>query len=168
MFAGFVDLAGTLKAIILVEDTSDVPIDADALPTYRVYGPNGFVESGTVAFLDSGTLTGATNATPIVITFTAHGLTTGARIKITGVVGNTAANGTFIITKINSNTFSLDGSVGNGAYVSGGAWHVVGAYSVTINALASSGYEASENYSTLFNFNISSTAKGDVISFGVI
>lgn len=63
-------------------------------------------------------ITGATNATPIVITANGHGLSTGARVSITGVLGNTAANGTWTITKVDANTFDLNTSVGNGAYTS--------------------------------------------------
>lgn len=66
------------------------------------------------------TVTAASNATPIVITATSHGFVTGDWIWIEGVTGNTAANGNWVITKTGDNTFSLDGSVGNGAWVSGG------------------------------------------------
>ncbi len=66
-------------------------------------------------------ITNATNASPIQITTTsAHGLVTGNAAEITGVVGNTAANSAFIITVIDSLNFTLQGSTGNGAYVSGG------------------------------------------------
>lgn len=67
------------------------------------------------------TITGATNATPISITATAHGFSTGNTVTIIGVGGNTAANGTWIITKTGANTFTLDTSVGNGVYTSGGS-----------------------------------------------
>ncbi|MBF0140068.1 MAG: hypothetical protein HQL74_07295 [Magnetococcales bacterium] len=72
------------------------------------------------------TVTNATNATPIVITATSHGLTTGDAVVIGGVTGNTAANGRFRVTVTDANTFSLQGFAtganvaGNGAYVSGG------------------------------------------------
>lgn len=66
-------------------------------------------------------VTGATNATPIVITTSvAHGLATGALVSISGVGGNTAANGKWTITNVTATTFSLDTSVGNGVYTSGG------------------------------------------------
>lgn len=65
-------------------------------------------------------VTGATNATPIVITATAHGLATGDEVFIAAVGGNTAANGKFTITKVDANSFSLNGSSGNAAYTSGG------------------------------------------------
>jgi len=71
----------------------------------------------------SGQVSGATNATPIVITAsTASGLSSGDEVVISGVGGNTAANGTFFITALTTTTFSLDGSVGNGGYIGGGTW----------------------------------------------
>lgn len=70
---------------------------------------------------DLGTaITGATNASPIVITAAGHGLATGNRVVVKGVLGNTAANGFFTVTVVDANTFSLDGSAGGGAYTSGG------------------------------------------------
>lgn len=67
-------------------------------------------------------VTGASNATPIVITTsTAHEFQTGQRIQVSGVGGNTAANGTRFITVLNSTQFSLNGSSGNGNYTSGGS-----------------------------------------------
>jgi len=65
-------------------------------------------------------ITGATNASPIVVTITAHGYATGDQATIIGVLGNTASNGTWTITVLTANTFSLTGAVGNGAYTSGG------------------------------------------------
>jgi len=67
------------------------------------------------------TVTDATNATPIVVTVSAdHGYATGDRVNIASVGGNTAANAWWIITVTDTDEFSLDGSVGNGAYTSGG------------------------------------------------
>lgn len=71
----------------------------------------------------SGTVNGATNAGPIVISSTTnHGLTTGATVRIAGVLGNTAANGDWTVSVIDSLRFSLNGSTGNGAYTGGGTW----------------------------------------------
>lgn len=65
-------------------------------------------------------VTGATNATPIVITSNAHGLSNGDVVEIDGVLGNTAANGVWNVANKTTNTYELSGSAGNGAYVSGG------------------------------------------------
>ena len=66
-------------------------------------------------------ITGATNASPIVITIAGHGYTTGDKVYIYDVAGNTASNGGWIITKVDDNTFSLNGSSGNANYTSGGS-----------------------------------------------
>lgn len=79
----------------------------------------GFVNGN---FTRAAVITGATNASPIVVTTsTNHGLSTGTVAIIRGVLGNTAANteGT-AITVISPTTFSINGSVGNGAYAGGG------------------------------------------------
>ena len=66
-------------------------------------------------------VTAATNATPIVITTSAnHSMITNDSVYIQGVLGNTAANGAWTITRISDTSFSLNTSVGNGAYTSGG------------------------------------------------
>src|SRR5262249_29189012 len=67
-------------------------------------------------------ITGASNATPIVITLNGHGLRSGQQIVIAGVTGNTAANGVFNVTVIDPNNFSLNGATGNGNYTGGGTW----------------------------------------------
>jgi len=166
-FLGFVTLGNTLKGDVITRNTSKVPTNGDALPTYRIYGPSGLMTSGTgtVAFRNTGTVTNATNASPIVITSTAHGLTTGTRVTITGVVGNTAANGTFVITNVSADTFSLDGSTGNGAYVSGGTWNVTGLYLLSHAITAGTGYEAGTTYAILASYAVSATSLADLYTF---
>jgi hypothetical protein len=66
-------------------------------------------------------ITAASNASPIKITVANHGLNTGETVVIAGVGGNTAANGTWVITVIDASNFNLNGSTGNGAYTSGGS-----------------------------------------------
>lgn len=69
-----------------------------------------------------GEITAATNASPIAITCAQnHPFNTGDSVIIAGVEGNTAANGTFVITKTGATTFTLNGSTGSGAYTGGGA-----------------------------------------------
>lgn len=79
----------------------------------------------------SGSITGATQATPVQITSVAHGLLTGASVTINGVLGMTQLNGnTYIITVTGANTFTLNGTVGTAysAYVSGGTWVFYGGF----------------------------------------
>jgi len=70
----------------------------------------------------TGSISGATNASPIQITSAAHGLFSGMTVVISGVGGNTAANGSWRITKVDADNFRLVGSTGNGSYTSGGSW----------------------------------------------
>jgi hypothetical protein len=76
--------------------------------------------AGNYAVAGSTAITAATNASPIQITSTAHGYATGNVAVIASVGGNTAANGVWVVTVIDPNTFTLNGSTGNGAYTSGG------------------------------------------------
>jgi hypothetical protein len=68
------------------------------------------------------TVTGASNATPIVITISGtHSMYTGRVVEVHGLVGNTSANDKFFqITRVSSSQFSLQGSSGNGTWTSGG------------------------------------------------
>ena len=52
-------------------------------------------------------VTSSTDATPIVITATSHGLVTGDFVQIFGHTTNTAANGIFYVTKVDANSFQL-------------------------------------------------------------
>lgn len=71
----------------------------------------------------SATITGATQANPVVITAVAHGIATGSYIYISDVVGMTQLNGNYYTTTaVTTDTFALSGVNGTGytAYVSGG------------------------------------------------
>ncbi|MDP4688777.1 MAG: LamG domain-containing protein, partial [Pontimonas sp.] len=80
-------------------------------------------------------ITGATNASPIVITSASHGLTTGQTVRVTGQLGNTAANGTWKVNVQSVDTFALEGSVGNGDWAASEA----PAMQVTVQRAGSSG-----------------------------
>lgn len=83
--------------------------------------PGVHVQTSVLQPTQYRTVTAATNASPIAVTTSApHGMTTGDTVTISGVGGNTAANGTFTVTVTGSTTFTLGGSTGNGAYTSGG------------------------------------------------
>ncbi len=117
-------------------------------------GNNFFVEglndvTGAVEWTSAvtGSITGATNASPIVITSPNNGLANGATVSIGGVGGNTAANGTFTITKIDNNTFSLNGTTGNGTYTSGGLW----AYNPTTTSYIDPKYSWTPPYQPVYD-----------------
>lgn len=69
------------------------------------------------------TITDATFATPIVLTATpGHAMAVGALtwVDVTGVLGNTGANGSWVAEALSATTLMLRGSVGTGVYTSGG------------------------------------------------
>ena len=169
-FTGLVDKGAVVRLAVLSRDGGLTPVDADSAPTYRVYGPAGVLSGGTGAlgsFFDSGTLTGATNASPIVVTSVNHKLSSGTRVTISGVLGNTAANGTFTVTSTGTDTFSLNGSTGNGAYTSGGAWHVSGLYLLSLDTSAPA-YETGVFYQVLVTYVVSGTTRAVLYSFQVV
>jgi hypothetical protein len=83
---------------------------------WRIGGPIG------------GTYNAATNTSPIVIHTSSpfNDLTTGDKVFIRDVPGNTAANGTWTITVIDSQNFSLNSSTGNGTFPSDAGFTVWG------------------------------------------
>lgn len=87
--------------------------------------------SSTSTLLDAAaprTVTSSTDATPIVVTAAGHNLSTGDKITINGHATNTNANGTWIITKVGADTFSLDDSTATG----GGAGGNTGCFCITV------------------------------------
>ncbi len=81
---------------------------------------------------------GATNSSPIVLHIPSYGKKTGDKVYVRDVLGNTGANNTaenlfWTITKVDSDHVSLNGSVGNGDFVSGGS---------LIGAMTSTGFHA--------------------------
>lgn len=88
------------------------------------------LEYSTCTVSPNSAVNGATNASPIVLTTSAAlGIVDGQKVEVHGVLGNTAANGTYYAkaTGYTSTTFALyqDAGLttpvsGNGAYTSGG------------------------------------------------
>ena len=168
-FAGFIELDTALEIPVNATDASSVPTNSSTTPTYRVYGAAGLQANGTgsLAFKDTGTVTGATNASPIVITSANHKLTTGMQVTHENIGGNTAANGTFAITRIDANTYSLDGSTGNGAYTSGGTWKVTGWYTMSITPTMANGYAQGSWYDVYVVMTIGASVVTKHYRFGV-
>jgi hypothetical protein len=94
------------------------PISGGSVLTVEGYALPKPLKNG--ADLTALSISGATNANPVVVTAAGHGLSTGQFVYIAGIVGTTAANGYWPVVVTSSSTFSLAGSVGNGSYVSGG------------------------------------------------
>lgn len=168
-FSGFVTLEGTFTDYLQVRDADKQPVEPDAAPTFRVYGASGLLPQagGTATLGHTGSITGATNASPIVIASAAHGLKTGQRVKITGVGGNTNANSTWVITYVDDDHFSLQSSSGNSNYTSGGTFSLLGFYQAEIEATGDNGFEAGETFFVHFTWTVSSAARAEVHSVSV-
>lgn len=104
------DLRGattTIAAIAFNPTAAGVPNEGTIISGNTIIGRNYGVE-----------VTGATNASPIVITASGNEFSNGDIVSVAGVLGNTAANGVWAITRIDGQTFSLNNSTGNGAFSS--------------------------------------------------
>lgn len=64
-------------------------------------------------------ISAASNTNPITITANGHGLTAGQWVTISGVLGNTNADGVFAVQSPTTNTFQISAN-GSGTYVGGG------------------------------------------------
>jgi hypothetical protein len=85
---------------------------------FRYYGITNF---GLASVVGPLAVTGATYpASPIVLTITGHKFVTGDSVIVSGVGGNTAANGTWVVTYVSSSQISLNGSTGNSGYTTPG------------------------------------------------
>ena len=103
-----------------------------SLPVQHIWRISYTSMSGTFGPLDSvvtwgedqtATITGATQANPVVVTAAGHGFSPSDDIKITGVVGMTEINSiVFAVGAVTTDTFELAGINGTGytAYTSGG------------------------------------------------
>lgn len=95
------------------EPVIEVPTVGARLDGFTIYGWH----QALTGSLPGMAITGATNASPIVVTSPAHGLASGVTVRVSGVLGNTAANGRWTATRVSNDTFSLNGSAGIGEYV---------------------------------------------------
>lgn len=117
VFSGRFTLASSFPQPAATGTTSDY--------VYLTESPDGLTVGQYVVIEEPSTdyfsVTGATNASPIVLsTGAAHSFVVGDRVNVSGVVGNTAANGNWTVSSVGSTTVTLSSAQGNGTYVSGG------------------------------------------------
>ena len=77
---------------------------------------NGAYTAQTGSWIQVKAIADATNASPIVVTSNNHNLADNTLVRIVGVQGNIAANGTFLVGNRQPNTFNLTVRPGNGNY----------------------------------------------------
>jgi hypothetical protein len=156
--------------LIHLTKPSGAAVEADALPTFRVYGQAGLVGDGTAEYLETKTITGGTAATPIVFTTSAaHGLVPGMMVTVSGVNGLTGADGTRRVEEVPSaTTFSHEGSVGGAAYTNGGQARPTGLYKLPFDAALRAGLEVGKTYLCTVYYQVSAADKADDIPFTVV
>lgn len=91
------------------------------MPTlaYSAYGTQ--VRIGDGVALAPLALTAATQTSPITVTTSApHGVVDVSYATVSGVLGNTGANGSWVVETVTPTTLRLRNSVGTGTYTSGG------------------------------------------------
>ena len=101
--------------------SAGIPAILRMTPCPRGVQPNEVAISAIRLPREAGRITAATKTTPIRITEPSHGRANGSSVYITGVNGNLAANGYWQITVVDANHYSLNGSMGSGAYTTGGS-----------------------------------------------
>lgn len=128
----------------------------------EISGDTGILTIGYDALPNQTTLavSGATNATPIVLTTTtAHGLEDGMAVRPFNVGGNTAANvlGYAMVTGYSTTTFALYSDsdltlpvAGNGAYTSGGHVAAPSSPAVRLFIRRNSTWDATDNLPNMF------------------
>lgn len=92
---------------------------------YKFQGSEIQVLVGYTGSSPSPAITAITKAEPPVVTSTAHGLSDGDVVRLSGIAGMTELNaGTFVIDVLSANTFSLldIDATGYGTYTSGGVF----------------------------------------------
>lgn len=148
-YGGVSNRAGT-EFICEVSDSTKsvrlIPFIYNSDQTYVLeFGQNYMrvIKNGVQQKESAKTITGATQANPVVITSTSHGYSNGDEVYISGVVGMTELNGrNFKVNNVTANTFELqlmDGSTnldgtGYTAYSSGGTAEKI--YEITTNYTA--------------------------------
>lgn len=114
---------------------------------------------GGILLGESYTINGATNASPIVLSFTGnHRLRDGDQLHVKGVGGNTNANGDWTVTYVDRTHVSLNASTGNASYTSGGTATVIGSivasyatnFAITMADGAISSFYYSDNAGSYF------------------
>ncbi len=116
---------------------------------------------GPLSFLP---VTGATNASPIVITSNSHGLSNGAAVWCQNIGGNLAANGYFSISGVTTNTFQLTylyfggNAAGNGTYSGGGSCTPLAGFSLTDHPRVWLDGQSGPLYTSLSNPNTKASA----------
>ena len=119
--------AWTQTASKLRGDSSDeetwIKLPDGSILSYDIDGSINAGKFKAQRYIPAQAITGASNSSPIVITSSnTANLQDGQQVQISGINGNTAANGLWMIAGVTATGFQLVGSTGSGTYTSGGSW----------------------------------------------
>ncbi len=118
--ASMVTLSSNLASGLWPNVALDGSYNGDATPTSRIY-LMGIIFTNEFPTASTKAITGATAASPIVYTATAHGYSNDDIVQIREVGGVTGANVTNCkVQNVATNTFECKGSSGTGSYTTGG------------------------------------------------
>ncbi len=107
--------------------------------SYSAFVDENTAANGTFYGIQTGVILSATNGSPIAITTgEPHGLASGASVTVSGC-GNASANGTWTITVTGSSSFTLNGSSG-GANGVGGQYTLSGGGIVLVGSVGNGAY----------------------------
>jgi len=150
-------------------------IDADTFSLDGATAVGTYDVSEGLALWTTNIITGATNPLngEIVVTSLLHGLSSGDEVRISRIDGNLATNGTFRVTRLSADTFSLQGSTGSGIYTPGtGFWTPVAEATFTGDKLLQqiSGNSISGNGKAgiYVDLNTGTTFRGDILSNTIV
>ena len=115
-------MASTVTFRTLIDAVDSVNVgQLRVIGSYDLLGDLFILSTTNTRVKEQFTITAATNLTPITVTTSeAHNLIDGQNAYINSVLGNTGANGNWIVYNVTSTTFELRDSTGTGAYTSGG------------------------------------------------
>lgn len=122
---GTLESGQTVSGIVFYEFITN---DAASPLIWHIDGKVKVTVNAPATASNSGSITGATQANPCVITSNSHGLSNGQKVYISSVGGMTQINNlVFTVAGVTTNTFQLSGvnSTGYSAYTSGGTWNTV-------------------------------------------
>jgi hypothetical protein len=137
-----------------------IPFEFSTTQTYMLEFSNlkiRFYKNNGIILESNKTITAITKASPGVITSSSHGYLTGDEIYISGIVGMTELNGkTFLVVKIDANTFSLTDK-------DGVAINTTNYTTYSSGGIANRVYEIATPYTTAELFDIKFAQSADVM-----
>jgi hypothetical protein len=160
-FIGLTALSTAIDVAHVVRTPSTlVPINADATPTFRIYGPGGFLAQGSLPLKDTGPVTSAAlSGSDTIITSNNHKLQTGMLVSISGPYG------TYVVGTVTSNTFVVLGSDVTGAV--GQTWNATGIYDFNYSPTGANGFAAGTIYSVVVYSVVATNTLADLYIFQV-